>query len=72
MRLFFFKHNNNNDNNNSNIKTINGVTGQTLCNVMAGKMPQTFQINFSYETSMAAEQGSLQCNYICSLRAVEL
>ena len=42
------------------------------CNVIGGKIPQTFQINFSYETSMAAEEGSLQCNYISSLRAVEL
>ena len=44
-------------------------------NVIVGKLPQKAMINisndFSYETSMAAEQGSLQCNYICSLRAVE-
>ena len=44
-------------------------------NVVVRKIPHKAVINisnnFSYETSMAAEQGSLQCNYVCSLRAVE-
>ena len=43
--------------------------------VIVGKIPHKAVINisknFSYETSMAAELGSLQCNYICSLTEVE-
>ena len=65
--------------NKNNNKTINGVAGHSTLminsNVIVEKLPQKAMINisndFSYETSMAAEQGSLQCNYICSLRAVE-
>ena len=73
--FFFLKLNyNNNDN-----KTINGVAGHNTpiikSSVIVGKIPHKAVINiskkFSYETSMAAELGSLQCNYICSLTAVE-
>ena len=67
-----------NYNNNSN-KTINGVAGHNTpkikSKVIVGKIPHKTVINisdnFSCETSISAEQGSLQCNYICSLRAVE-
>ena len=66
-------------NKNNNNKTINGVAGHNTLminsNVIVGKLPQKAMINisndFSYETSMAAEQGPLQCNYICSVRAVQ-
>ena len=65
--------------NNSNNKTIKVVAGHNTpiikFNVIVGKIPHKAVIkisnNFSYETSMAAQQGSLQCNYICSLAAVE-